>query len=97
MVDDSKCSLRLNYRRQSVAENLVERNSGPDVQRHIVWMCKKSKTYNTEDSQVVTDPSTNSALCCLYMGERTGSLAFSRIWSYVLALLFSKRYIWKTQ
>ena len=45
--------------------------------------CKKTKTYNTEDSQVVTDPSTNSALCCLYMGERTGSLVFSRIWSYV--------------
>ena len=44
---------------------------------------KWSKTYNTEDSQVVTDPSTNSALCCLYMGERTGSLAFSRMWSYV--------------
>ncbi|KAK7920239.1 hypothetical protein PG985_008261 [Apiospora marii] len=42
---------------------------------------KKTKTYNTEDSQVVTDPSTNSALCCLYMGERTGSLVFSRIWS----------------
>ena len=47
---------------------------------------KKSKTYNTEDSQVVTDPSTNSALCCLYMGERTGSLVFSRIWSYVKAM-----------
>ena len=47
-------------------------------------MCsKKAKTYNTEDSQVVTDPSTNSALCCLYMGERTGSLVFSRMWSYV--------------
>ena len=44
---------------------------------------KKRKTYNTEDSQVVTDPSTNSALCCLYMGERTGSLVFSRMWSYV--------------
>ena len=44
----------------------------------------EAKTYNTEDSQVVTDPSTNSALCCLYMGERTGSLVFSRMWSYVL-------------
>ncbi|KAK7926539.1 hypothetical protein PG985_003537 [Apiospora marii] len=44
---------------------------------------KKSRTYNTEDSQVVTDPSTDSALCCLYMGERTGSLVFSRMWSYV--------------
>ncbi|KAK8087693.1 hypothetical protein PG997_002654 [Apiospora hydei] len=46
---------------------------------------QKTKTYNTEDSQVVTDPSTNSALCCLYMGERTGSLVFSRIWSWIVA------------
>ena len=53
----------------------------------------ESKTYNTEDSQVVTDPSTNSALCCLYMGERTGSLVFSRIWSYVTESLIMIHYI----
>ena len=34
-----------------------------------------SKTYNTGDSQIVTDSSTNPALLSLYMGERTGSLA----------------------
>ena len=46
---------------------------------------KKSgtKTYNTEDSQVVTDPSTNSALSSLSMGERTGSRVFWKLWSYV--------------
>ncbi|KAK8879687.1 hypothetical protein PGQ11_000981 [Apiospora arundinis] len=54
-----------------------------------------SKTYNTEDSQVVTDPSTNSALCCLYMGERTGSLVFSRMWSYVKDLCFLAGHIAK--
>ncbi|KAK6825416.1 hypothetical protein PG987_012910 [Apiospora arundinis] len=53
----------------------------------------KQKTYNTEDSQVVTDPSTNSALCCLYMGERTGSLVFSRMWSYVTISSSAAAYI----
>ena len=53
----------------------------------------KSQTYNTEDSQVVTDPSTDSALCCLYMGERTGSLVFSRMWSYVIVHLLLGHYI----
>ncbi|KAK8862660.1 hypothetical protein PGQ11_008895 [Apiospora arundinis] len=53
----------------------------------------KTKTYNTEDSQVVTDPSTNSALCCLYMGERTGSLVFSRMWSYVIVSSSTAVYI----
>ena len=44
----------------------------------------KTKTYNTEDSQVVTDPSTNSALSSLSMGERTGSRVFWKLWSYVM-------------
>ena len=52
-----------------------------------------AKTYNTEDSQVVTDPSTNSALCCLYMGERTGSLVFSRMWLYMKVLVSMGDYI----
>ena len=54
---------------------------------------QNTKTYNTEDSQVVTDPSTNSALCCLYMGERTGSLVFSRMWPYVKDAGFNQRYV----
>ena len=50
------------------------------------------KTYNTEDSQVVTDPSTNSALSSLSMGERTGSRVFWKLWSYVLVSFFSMTY-----
>ncbi|KAH6986314.1 hypothetical protein BKA56DRAFT_580230 [Ilyonectria sp. MPI-CAGE-AT-0026] len=34
------------------------------------------KTYNSEDSPVVTDPSTNSPLLSLTKGERTGSRIF---------------------
>ena len=45
---------------------------------------KSAKTYNTEDSLVVTDPTTSSALTSLTRGERTGSRTFSWIWSYVL-------------
>ena len=52
----------------------------------VVWLegKKEAKTYNTEDSQVVTDPSTNSALSSLSMGERTGSRVFWKLWSYVM-------------
>ena len=44
---------------------------------------RKTKTYNTRDSLVVTDPTTDRALTSLTRGERTGSRAFSWIWSYV--------------
>ncbi|KAJ3561162.1 hypothetical protein NPX13_g9052 [Xylaria arbuscula] len=40
-------------------------------------------TYNTEDSLVVTDPTTNSALTGLSMGERTGPRVLQWLWSYV--------------
>ncbi len=43
-----------------------------------------TKTYNTEDSPVVTDLSTGSAVSSLTRGERTGSRIFYCIWSYVL-------------
>lgn len=41
------------------------------------------KTYNTEDSLVVTDPTTSSALTGLSRGERTGSRILLWVWSYV--------------
>ncbi|KAK4120062.1 hypothetical protein N657DRAFT_580330, partial [Parathielavia appendiculata] len=42
------------------------------------------KTYNTEDSPVVTDLSTSSAVGSLSWGEQTGSRILYRLWSYVL-------------
>ncbi|KAK4105031.1 hypothetical protein N658DRAFT_198302 [Parathielavia hyrcaniae] len=44
----------------------------------------KDKTYNTGDSLVVTDPTTDPALGSLSRGERTGSRVFCQVWSYVL-------------
>ncbi|KAJ5394173.1 uncharacterized protein N7487_011814 [Penicillium crustosum] len=44
---------------------------------------KKSKTYNSEDSLVVTHPTTNSPACGLSTAERTGSPVFHTLWSYV--------------
>ena len=44
---------------------------------------KKAKTYNSGDSLVVTHLTTNPPVHCLYMAERTGSLIFSVLWSYV--------------
>ncbi|KOS36502.1 hypothetical protein ACN38_g12754 [Penicillium nordicum] len=43
----------------------------------------KAKTYNSEDSLVVTHPTTNSPACGLSTAERTGSPVFHTLWSYV--------------
>jgi hypothetical protein len=44
---------------------------------------QKAKTYNSGDSLVVTHLTTNPPVSCLYMAERTGSLIFRILWSYV--------------
>ena len=46
----------------------------------MVWL---AKTYNSGDSLVVTHLTTNPPVSCLYMAERTGSLIFMILWSYV--------------
>jgi hypothetical protein len=43
-------------------------------------------TYNSGDSLVVTDPTTNPPVSGLTMGERTGSRIFHYLWSYVLVI-----------
>ena len=50
------------------------------------WGDAKRKTYNSGDSLVVTHLTTNPPVHCLYMAERTGSLVFSVLWSYVVGL-----------
>ena len=47
---------------------------------------KKGKTYNNEDSPVVTHLSTNSSLPSLGFAERTGCAILSGHWSYVLVM-----------
>jgi hypothetical protein len=42
-----------------------------------------AKTYNSGDSPVVTHLTTNPPVRCLNMAERTGSLVFNALWSYV--------------
>ncbi|KAJ5395278.1 uncharacterized protein N7487_009581 [Penicillium crustosum] len=44
----------------------------------------KTKTYNSEDSLVVTHPTTNSPACGLSTAERTGSPVFHTLWSYFM-------------
>ena len=46
-------------------------------------LVKKKKTYNSGNSLVVTDPTTNPPLTGLITGEQTGSDAFQWVWSYV--------------
>ena len=45
---------------------------------------KKTKTYSTRDSLVVTHPTTSLVIRGLSMGERTGSRVFHYLWPYVV-------------
>ena len=49
----------------------------------VLWFINAKKTYNSGDSLVVTDPTTNPPVSGLTMGERTGSRIFHYLWSYV--------------
>jgi hypothetical protein len=46
---------------------------------------KEQKTYNSGYSLVVTHLTTNPPVRCLNRAERTGSLVFNVLWSYVEA------------
>jgi hypothetical protein len=48
---------------------------------------KMAKTYNSGYSLVVTHLTTNPPVRCLNRAERTGSLVFNVLWSYVKALV----------
>jgi hypothetical protein len=50
-------------------------NSNPFL--YSATCAKKTKTYNSGDSLVVTHLTTNSPVSCLDRAERTGSLAFT--------------------
>jgi hypothetical protein len=60
---------------------------GPE---HEMGCAKMSKTYNSGDSLVVTHLTTNPPVHCLYMAERTGSLIFSVLWSYVKGIVVTE-------
>ncbi|KAJ5160719.1 uncharacterized protein N7482_007723 [Penicillium canariense] len=45
---------------------------------------KTPKTYNSQDSHVVTHHTTNWPACGLSTAERTGSPVLHTLWSYVL-------------
>jgi hypothetical protein len=54
-----------------------------------VGNAKENKnTYNTEDSLVVTDPTTSSVLTGLSMGEQTGSRVF--LWIVVISAKYAE-------
>ena len=44
----------------------------------------QKKTYNSRDSPMVTHLTTSPPVLCLNRAERTGSLVFRVLWSYVL-------------
>jgi hypothetical protein len=57
---------------------------------------KKTKTYNSGYSLVVTHLTTNPPVRCLNRAERTGSLVFNVLWSYVEEVLYHLIYILST-
>jgi hypothetical protein len=56
---------------------------------------RETKTYNSGDLLVVTHLTTNPPVSCLNRAERTGSLAFKILWSYVKKLKNYGIYKWK--
>jgi hypothetical protein len=58
---------------------------------YLLWLVcseaeKVAKTYNSGYSLVVTHLTTNPPVRCLNRAERTGSLVFNVLWSYVKIL-----------
>jgi hypothetical protein len=53
----------------------------------------KIKTYNSGYSLVVTHLTTNPPVRCLNRAERTGSLVFNVLWSYVKIVVVANIYI----
>ncbi|KAF1932530.1 uncharacterized protein M421DRAFT_243624 [Didymella exigua CBS 183.55] len=51
-----------------------------------------AKTYNSGYSLVVTHLTTNPPVRCLNRAERTGSLVFNVLWSYVEGVFVSNNY-----
>ena len=49
----------------------------------VIRYTQLTKIYNSRDSLVVTHLTTSLPVHCLNMAERTGSLAFSVLWSYM--------------
>ena len=70
----------------------------PDNSSGVTLDSTKKETYNTGDSLVVTHPTTGPAVGSLSKGERTGSRAFYRLWSYVSAKGTNVTYmvLWKS-
>ena len=48
---------------------------------------KRGKTYNSQDSLLVTHATTNWPIRSLNMAERTGCLVFYDLWSYVIVMV----------
>ena len=57
------------------------------------YIRQKLKTYNSGDSPVVTHLTTSPPVRCLNRAERTGSLVFNVLWSYVEEVVQELNYI----
>jgi hypothetical protein len=77
-------------------KSLLVRQHQLHIQQHQLIRyvkAKKAKTYNSGYSLVVTHLTTNPPVRCLNRAERTGSLVFNVLWSYVEFFYKHKQYI----
>jgi hypothetical protein len=75
------------YRRRPKARSALDEQKVRPLRKSLVFECKSkttAKTYNSGYSLVVTHLTTNPPVRCLNRAERTGSLVFNVLWSYVL-------------
>jgi hypothetical protein len=81
-----------------VKENLgIELRSKRQAPLKLAYKKKAwAKTYNSGYSLVVTHLTTNPPVRCLNRAERTGSLVFNVLWSYVEDLIKCNVYIHKS-
>src|SRR5690349_19329811 len=86
VATDCNHNVSLNWRK-------VQQVSGLDYSPRNKNENERQKTYNSGDSLVVTDPTTNPPVSGLTMGERTGSRIFHYLWSYVLERVVVLNYI----
>ena len=70
----------------STKKPLDAKKKGPSDFYRMCLTYGKKKTYNSGYSLVVTHLTTNPPVRCLNRAERTGSLVFNVLWSYVISL-----------
>ena len=86
-VSQGRISEKIAGSQPSQKEAHTKRRLGAGRERR--GCARDAKTYNSGYSLVVTHLTTNPPVRCLNRAERTGSLVFNVLWSYVISFSLS--------